>query len=281
MKLSAAARYFDRQVFADPFDHDIWFKGQLDLFDDAKRDGTTGLRRVVSVAPGTVLPSTGVIETEGQVYLVGERHDDVFNGSAIRSKYVTQMAYSAKLRTLKELAANSAGTTTYADPLWVKDLKEPDESSALYPFFNVFVPTALTVPISSVITVKSENYLVRTVFTSAGGFKECECNRLYSGAVATVSYTGKGGAYDPVQDVYASSAPASVAAVVLRYEDFFNRRYESAKGMEPGDMTLAVAKTLVATPKVGDSWTLNSRKYNVLSILDDGSTSWLLHSRHA
>ena len=281
MKLSRAANYFDQQVCEDATDSSSTFKAQLDLFDDSKRDGTTVVRRVLSVKPGTVLPASGTLKIAGRYYIVGGSHDDLFNNSAIRTKYIVQQGDPVKLKTLAQLAAGSAGTATYADKIWVKDMKEPDESSRLFPFFNVFVPAPLVISLFQVIVSGADILFVRSVYESAGGFKTLETNILDAASVAAVAYVPYSGAYDPVTDKYTTAATINTSAVVLRYEDFFLRVYASAERMQPGDMCLAVAKSAVATPAAGDLWTANSITYRVLSVLDDASTSWLLHSRRA
>jgi hypothetical protein len=49
MRLSTAARFFDRTLFKDAFVPTTTFRGQFDLYDDSKRDGVTVARRVLSV----------------------------------------------------------------------------------------------------------------------------------------------------------------------------------------------------------------------------------------
>ena len=57
MKLNKVASYFDTVVAADQYHLPTRIKGQLDLFDESKRDGVTVLRRTFSCASGTRIPT--------------------------------------------------------------------------------------------------------------------------------------------------------------------------------------------------------------------------------
>jgi hypothetical protein len=283
MKLASAAAFFDKQVCYDACNPSSKFMAQLDLFDDSKRDGTTPVRRVLSVKPSVNLPTSGTVIVGNDTYIIGGRHDDLFNGAVIRSKYVMQVADGpATIYTLAQAAAGTGGTSTFAGRVWLKDLKEPEQSSGLFPYFNLYLPANSTCGPNNVMALAGKFYFVRTAFTSPGGFRACESSELLDDAIGTIAYTDRSGrTYNPATDTVAALAVVNCSAVVLRYEDSFLRNSAAAPKNEAGDVTLAVAKVLVSAPGPGDTWVKDGVTYRVKSVNDDGGTSWLLHSSRA
>lgn len=283
MRLIDAASYFDQQVCTDAFTPFSTFKAQLDLFDDSKRDGTTGARRILSVASSVVVPVSGAIVLANHTFIIGGDHEDVFAGAVIRRKYAIQQAQTANIKTLAQAASGAAGTPTFASKIWVKDLREVDQTSRMFPFFDVFLPSSTPAARSRVVLMGSLFYLVRATFESAGGFTTAECNELTDTQPQTVAYVDRSGqAYDPVTDRTTALATVTGLALVMRFEDYYERLSTESLKNQPGDVCLAIAKTLVTAPGVGDEWTsAASVLYRVQAVSDDGSTSWLLHSRRA
>lgn len=283
MRLLDAAKYFDKQICYDAFDATVSFRAQLDLFDDAKRDGTTGVRRVLSVASQVVVPTSGAITLANHTFILGADHEDVFDNAVIRRKYAIQQVKPANIKTLAQAAAGSTGTATFASKIWVKDLREVDETSRMFPYFNVFLPSSTPATRASVVLLDGLFYLVRAIFESAGGFTTAECNELTGTQPQTISYVDRSGqVYDPATDSTGALTTVSALSLVMRFEDYYERLSTESPKNQSGDMCLAIAKSLVATPGVGDEWTSAlGVMYRVQAVSDDGSTSWLLHSRRA
>ena len=108
MRLADAASFFDNQICVDAFNPDITFYGQLDLFDDNKRDGTTTVRRILSVADGVVLPASGAIALANSVYMLGNSHEDVFQNEVIRRGYsIEQSDGPASIKTFAQPSEDS------------------------------------------------------------------------------------------------------------------------------------------------------------------------------
>lgn len=282
MKLLNAAKYFDRQVCFDPFAVTRTFKAQLDVFDDSKRDGATPVRRVLSAAPGVVMPTSGCVQVGTDVYVLGARHEDLFNGTPIRNSYVMQLADGlAEIKTLAQVAAGTAGVKTYAGRIWVKDLKEQDQSSGLFPYFDLFLASSVTVLDAAVVTLTGKLYIVRTRYNSPAGFLAIEASELLSTAVQSVVYNPKSGsAYNPATDNVTALASVTCNAVVLRYEDSYSRNSISAAKNQAGDVTLALPKVSVTAAVAGDTWAGSGVNFRVYTVNQDAAgTSWLLHSR--
>lgn len=283
MRLSDAAAYFDNQVCADAFNPLVTFKAQLDLFDDSKRDGTTGARRIITVADSVVMPASGAITVGNQTFLVGGDHEDVFFGSVVRRSLALQRGEAANIKTLAEAAAGTTGLATFASKIWVKDNKEVDQTSRMFPFFDIFLPSSTPGARNRVILLGGLFHLVRTIFKSAGGFTTAECNELTDTQPQTITYVDRSGqAYNAATDQTTALTAVVALALVMRFEDFYERLSSEAPKNLPGDLCLAIAKSLVAAPGTGDMWTSAAGvNYRVQTVSDDGSTSWLLHSRRA
>lgn len=283
MRLKDAARYFDRIVCQDAYSAGSTFLAQLDLFDDAKRDGATVARRVLSVADDVTLPARGAVKVHDDYYVVGGSHKDSFNGAVVRNKFVVHKADAlATVKTMDQTLRSLTGTSAYAARLWVKDMKEIEVSSKLSAFYNLYFSASETVTLGSVVTIGSALHLVRGVFISAAGFRVCEADELPAGALTTATYTDKSGqAYDSTTDTMGALTPGSVAVLWHRYQAGFERYQASAEPFAEGDITLSVSKTAVATAGAGDTFTMASVSWRVIGVRDDGLGAWILHCRRA
>lgn len=272
---------FDRALCADAYVLGPSFKAQLDLFDDSKRDGGTVARRVLSVAPGVALPARGAINVHGEVFLVGGLHQDSFNGSVVRKKYVCHRADSlGMVRTLEQAILATAGTATYGARLWVKDMKEVDVSSKLNAFFNLYFAASEAIPVGSVVTLQGIMHLVRNSFVSAAGFRLAEADELPLTCLQSIVYTDKSGqAYDEANDAYGTLPPATVPVLWHRFQSGFENLRPAAEPFLPGDVTVNVSKASVAAAGTGDTFVMLGSTWRVLDVRDNGANVWMLHAR--
>jgi hypothetical protein len=280
MRLVDAAAYFDRTVCTDAYTLGSPFNGQLNVFDDSARDGTTVLRRVLSVADGTPIPARRAIQAHGQFYIIGADHIDSFNGAVIRRKYVCHRADGLAVAASADQALRAlAGTSMYAGRVWVKDMKELETSSRLSAFMSIFVASTETVGVGDFVSLSGRWHLVRNVFLGAAGFLTLESDQLAADCLGTAAYSARAGnVYDAVNDVI-DGATATVPVMVHRWQDdFFYRLMTSAK-FEVGDVVARVSKTNVPTALAGDTFVFAGDHYNVVSVRDDGRGAWTLHAR--
>jgi hypothetical protein len=283
MRLLDAARFFDRTEFVDAYSPTIsLFKGQTSLYDDSLRDGTTVVRKIMSVAPGVSLPARRCVKAHDEVFIVGGIHKDSFDGEVIREKYNLHRADGlGTLKTTDQALRNLAGTDLYASRLWVKDLKEMEISSKLPSFLNIYVASSETVLAGGLILLSGRWHLVRNTFVSAAGFLVCESDELPAGCLTTATYTSRAaGAYSPATDTVGAAAPASVAILAHRWQDDYEYVRLAADDYEQGDIVAKVSSTQVTTADAGDTFTLASGiKYKVLAAASDGAGAWELHCR--
>lgn len=283
MRLLDAARFFDRTEFYDAYaPQNPLFNGQTSLYDDSLRDGTTVVRKVLSVAPGTAIPSRRCVRAHDEDFIIGGIHKDSFDGAVIREKYNLHRAEGlGELKTADQALRSLAGTSLFASRLWVKDLKELEISSKLASFLNIYVASTENVTAGKMIYLSSRWHLIRNTFVGAAGFLVCESDELPSGCITTATYTAKSaGSYNPSTDTIGGAAPASVAILTHRWQDDYDYVRISADQYEQGDIVAKVSSTQVTTATPGDLFTLASGvKYKVLSAVSDGAGVWELHSR--
>ena len=277
MRLADAAAHFDNTLCADAFAPTTQFYGQLDLYDDSRRDGSTVVRRILSVAPSVAIPARRALTIDGEQWLVGGFQADSFAGSAVRHKYVLHRADGAATIQSVAQALSTGGTPTYGAKLWVKDFKEVDVSSKLFAFVNIYLPTPETVVEGQLIALGGRLHFVRNTFVSAAGFLVAESDELASDALTTGSYAVA--TYAPATDTNTLAAGVAVNVLQTRYQDDYRYQNQVEPRFKEGDIKAFVTKAAIATAKSGDQLTIGATAWLVHSVLDEG-TSWGLHLRH-
>lgn len=276
-----AADFFDRTECADAYSPSSKFLAQLNLFDDSMRDGTTVVRRVISLGAGVALPTRRAILVHGEVFLIGGLHIDSFFGEVIRKKYVLHRADGlASVKTADQALRALAGSSLYASRLWVKDLKELEISSRLSSFFSIYAAPNESLAIGSFVLLGGRWHIARNSMIGAAGFLVVEADELPPDALTTAVYSLKSGqVYNPATDVIAPSSSPTVAVLYHRWQDDFVYQRMGAEKFADGDIVAHVSKTAVANAVAGDSFVLNGTTYRVLSVRDDGAGAWTLQGR--
>jgi hypothetical protein len=277
MRLANAASYFDHTPCQDAFNPATVIYGQLDLFDDSRRDGATVVRRILSVKPGTLIPARRVLTVHGEPWIVGGHEVDSFGGSVIRDKHVLHRGEACTVQTIAQ-ALTTGGTATYGGKLWVKDFKEQEVSSKLEGFFNIYLPSSEALVEGNVIALAGRVHLVRNSFPSVAGFLVAEVNELPAGAIVSASYVAR--TLDPVADSLSSGTPVTLNVLQMRYQDHYAYSTEAAEKYALGDVSAFVAKTDVASAKINDKVTIAGTDWIVLAVAD-ASNAWELHVRRA
>lgn len=276
MNLHNAAKRFDKTVCADAYNLESTFLGQLDLFDDSKRDGATVDRRILSVAADVVIPSRRTITVEGSTWLVGQKNTDSFRGSPIRHKYILhECEQIGLLRTPKQFLT-VGGLSLYASTLWVKDNKEADTSSGLYSFVNAYFAKGEAVEVGQLLTLGTETYRIRNVYSSAAGLQIAEANTLSKPSIITITYTAKTDIYNAATDTY-TSVVTTFNTIFERFQDSYMFESEAAPKYQEGDKLLTVEKSNV-TAGASDKVLINGQNWIVVSVQDAGDC-WELQVR--
>lgn len=278
MKLADAARYFDRTAVSDAYTGDALFQGQLDVFDDSKRDGVTVERRILSVAADVALPARGAVSTpDGRNWLIGTDFPDYFNGDVIRRKATLQRADDlGTIVSLSGACTGAAGTAAYVSRSWIKDSKEIAESARVYPVYDLYVAMGEPLAPFSLVRARSRWHLVRSVYESQAGYLVGNADELPEPVVCSATLATR--TLDPVTET-ATGADTALTMVLLRWQSGFEYIVESALKYVAGDELGVVAAT-VASPRAGDLVTIGgvARRVLEVSALDD---CYRLHLRRA
>ena len=261
LTLAEASTYFDRTEILDPDNGNLLFYGQIDPFDDSKRDAGGAYRRILSVAPGTPVPANRAIRALGRVYLMGTEEVDGLEEEH-RVKYVLQAAASSvTIHRLPGFVSGTPAGTAWASIQWVKDGKEIGTSSDIAHEYTIFLGLGADVRAQDVVTAGGKAYLVISSRPQPSGFLTAESVEL-DYALSQASITGR--TYDAVAGSYTASAPVAVNCARVRWQNLFSQRAEAAAQYKDGDDTLVfpTGTTLNTASRI----TLAGKPWQVVSV---------------
>lgn len=243
MTLTQASSFFDRMPVYDPDNGEVLFYGQVDPYDDSKRDAGAAYRRVLSVAPGTPMPARRAVRLLGSEWLVGNMEPDGL-ADLHRQKYVLQPAHACGLLTLAQYLAGAAADPTWAGVEWFKDGKEVSESSEMFTLYSGYFAEGLGPAIGEIVTAGTQAFLVRSVRRMPAGF-DVAVLAEQRGRPASATLTRR--VFVPATGGMADSAPVPVPALRLRWQDLFEYTVSEPVRHSPGDDTIVLpAATQVA-----------------------------------
>ena len=107
MKLSSAARFFDRVSVYHPDTLSFLFKCQIDNFDGSRRDAFAAYRRLMTTDAECQIPETGSIRLWDRVWLVGESQNDGWETTHRVNHILHQCSGKATVRTGPRLSTSS------------------------------------------------------------------------------------------------------------------------------------------------------------------------------
>lgn len=240
LTLAQASSFFDRTPVFDPTGSTRLFYGQVNLFDDAKRDAGSAYRRILSLAPGTVLPNPAAVNIHGQVWLVGRKEIDGLE-EIHRDKYGLQSCtaeYSlSSLSVYVSGVVSSTTLTRWAGVEWVKDGKEIGSSSDTTQVHTVFLPIGTPIQEKQVVVSPggTEVYLVMSAHTLPSGF--VSANTVKLDAVRTTAQVTPR-TYSAATGAYTLGVAATLACLQVRWQNLFAYDTEAEARYQEGDETL-------------------------------------------
>lgn len=284
MRFPNVANYFDRTPIRDAYSRISLGHGQLDLFDDSKRDGVTVLRRVLSTKSSWNAPLRGVVDLAGASWMVGNAYPDQFYGAIVRKRYILHRSEGlCQFLTGNELlTAGAVGIRAHASKVWVKDTKDISTTSEQQSQYVVYAP--MSEALSQGLYVRFPDgtlLLARNCFPTAAGFRALECSELEPTALTTIQMVVQRATYDPVTETYAAVAPAPIPAVVTRFLDDYEFRNEKMSDAFVGDLRVRVRAVDAPQVRAGDTIALNAVQFNVLSVDTRADNTLSLHVRPA
>lgn len=265
LTLADASGYFDRTPIHDAYTGALKFYGQVDPFDDSKRDSATAYRRVLSVKPGTMIPERRAVRILGACWLVGSSDLDG-QGTAYREKYVMHPAPSTMLVTsLSGYLSGATPIANYGELAWLKDGKEDASSSRGVPMFTAYLAKGAALAEYDVIQVDGVAYLANPPHLQASGVLSATCARLeYLPVDATLSTR----TYDPAQGKYTASVATTVKCLRVRWQALFVYGSQADAKYQEGDCSLVMPSGTVLATK--DTVTLGAQSWSVLAVEDIG-----------
>lgn len=278
MRLSKAANKFNNLVVADAYTPATTLKVQFDPMSFTKIEGVSIRKRQVSAAPDVTMPARGVINIDGQNYLVGHAAPDYWKGQVIRNTYVIQGADGlANLHSIASALNNTAGAQAYAALAFSKYMPEAADNSKYPPQYQVFLAGSESAPADSLVQLNSTWYLVKQSYLSTSGLRIALANELAEPSFETVNFGAR--TYDPVTDTY-SSTSTSVKVLRVKWSEHYNYLSKASEDYQRGDMQVMVLKLAMPAAKPSDTLALSDGSWKVLSVQDEG-TVLSLHVRRA
>lgn len=290
MKLSKVAAYFNKTRFTSAYDPAVAFKGRLLAFDDNSRDSLSTERRIMSVVPGVIVPPRRVVAVGTDKWIVGNGTSDFHGDDVLHQKYVLHRADGiAQVATFAHALMGVWTQSMFAGRLWMKDLKEPEESSGLYHTYQLFVAATEDLRDTTrvgtafdgteynvLVKMLGKWHLVRNVIDSAGGFQIAVVDELPEPVVVDAQFSTM--TYNRLADKKVATTKV-VKGINLRWQTNFTYLSEYSPKFVEGDCQLVVLKVDV-TPSAGDEVSYLGRKFKVVAVIDQDPVL-CLHLRHA
>jgi len=235
MSLAQASSYFDRTPAYSVTTGALLFKGQIDPYDDSKRDASAAYRRILSVAPGTVMPADGAFKALGQIWLIGGMEPDGLD-SVHRQKYVILPARTQlKVSRPNQYLAGTYTANLHASAGWVKDAKQLETSSEQPQMYDVFFHAGADVRERDVLWNGVEAYLALSPRLVASDLLSVHCLRLTE-TVQTVGLVTR--TYNPSTGAYSSAAAATVQGLPVRWQSLYSYGSQADARYQEGDLSL-------------------------------------------
>ena len=274
MDLATAANYFNDIPVTDAYTAASLFPAQLSSSLDRQPDGSISKRRIISVAPGTTIPTRRVGQWLDEKWLLGDVILDGFQGAAIRTNVaVKKVTDDMRILTAGEAALASAGVAAYAHKEYLKDVVNSPTDAQYDPFWEVTFSPSEAVVKGSFLRSGSVYYRVRSCHAILEGFNTAAADQLDLVPAAVVL---AGTAYDPVTE---STTGSNVSTTGLLFDTYISYKYQhpASPRMLAGDRMLLIAQS-AATPKVGQTLTAQGASWRVESLYAD-SGAWYTHIR--
>lgn len=275
MNLHNAASFFDNTVCYDVADSASVFLAQFDLFDDAKRDGITADRRIVSTSPKAVIPAGRVCITDDQqTWILGDLSVDYFKGKPVRHKYITQKAdLDAVVITVAAELQNSAAPVVKTSKSWLKNMKEVDFSSAMVNVYNFYFSQAQAINQAELVKSDNRYYLVRAVYISTGGFKTAVCDELEEPVRVTAQLRTR--TYQPITD-NTTEVVTNLSALKIRWQSHFTYLNDGSQKFNAGDLVLAVLSTDISVNQAQiNQIDIGADQYRMIDYIKAGAVTYL------
>lgn len=263
MDLHDAATFFDNDAVLDGYSGVALFEAQVASFDDSSSDGATNRRRVLSTAPGVVIPARRCILVHGDRWLVGTGTPDGFMGSVIRQHFNTKRVTDLlALLTPNEARGAAAGVSAYAQKMYFKDTSNALTDSEYDAQWNIFVAPGEPASKGSFLRdAGGKLYRVRNDYIPTEGLRILQADELDAGSVKSCTYDT--GVWDPVTETYGAGTTV-LGAIMLDAPQAYRFRHMSDERLQPGDATMIMSPSAIV--KQGATFTMSGQTWRIMSV---------------
>lgn len=274
MDLAQAANYFNDIPVTDAYSGASLFYAQLSSSLDRQPDGSISKRRIISVAPGTALPTRRAATWLGETWLLGDMILDGLQGIALRANIAVKKATdSFAILTPGQAALASGGTPAYGQKEYLKDTVNSPTDAEYDPFWEISFGANEPVLKGTYLRSGSTLYFSRSTHQILEGFVVTEADQIdYVSASAVFA----GNVYDPIADAFVGGGITTTGLMMDSYM-VYQYLHPSSPKMLPGDQVLVVAQSAV-TPVVGQQVTAGGRSWRIEAVNAD-QDAWNLHIR--
>jgi len=260
-EFSAVASHFDQEPVYDGYSSVSLFNAQFNTFDDASPDGNVLKRRIMSVAPLTVMPARKVILNANERWVVGDGNNEMFMGDIVRSTYWLKKATDlVTILTPAQVISGAAGTTAYAHRAYLKDTVQGVTDAEYYPMWDFFLSVTETVARGTFFKIGTTLYRARARHLELSGHILAVTDELESNNLVTVTFADAG-TFDPITETYSGSS-SSVSGILIDSTKLYKLVTDADPKVHSGDQTLILA----ANPGVGRKLTIAGVAYQVLLV---------------
>lgn len=272
--LQDISRHFDDIDILDGYTGVFLFKAQVSSFLESSKDGSTNKRRVISVAPGTVMPDRRLLDYFGEKWIVGDGNIDALQNTQLRANHwITKLVDMAVRLTPVEACNGTAGLTFATSKAYLKDTTNYTTDSEYDPQWDFTISISESVVKGQFLQAAGKLFRVRTTHTTEGGFLVATADELDAGARAAVQLA-VGGVYNPVTEKR-EEVLTNTFGIHFEPAKLFRFLSEADPRFLSGDKTLILAvpasvgslvhlenvswKVLTCTPEL-DGWNLHIRR---------------------
>lgn len=281
MKLSSAARFFDKDPVYDSYTGEELFRCQFSSFDDSQSSGATSRRRVLSTAPQYTLPTRRAVTIYDEVWVGGDSHLETFKGKPIRySANLKKSSGLYNLLTPAQACLSATGVQAYGHGRYLKDTIDSTTSSEYDPFWNVFLSITETVTKGMFMRLGSTLYRVRSRYITDDQYLLAQVDELDASCLRSATFT-QNGAYNIALDSFPVVSVAT-PAIVLDMPKFYRLRDGAEDYEKAGDITVFIPQSAL-TPVVNAVFTMPNaegtmKSWRVVTVNDE-LDAWALHVR--
>lgn len=273
MDLHRVSRKFDHSLFVDYFNVGTSFYGQVNPYTEGVRSAAPTRRRILSTAPGVIIPSSRLVTTNGHSYIVGSQSPDYHRGTVIRNKYALAPVDSFfSVKTLPQFLSGAVGTANVGTMLYLADVVVTTfDRYFRVPKYELFFSTAHVFSHTCLFTNGSELFLTVTESGVDGvGINMIEAIDVSPSASRNVTVSCIS-SRDLVSEVVTPVTYNNVPALVVYARYSFEFLSGDNKEIEPGDNIAWLPKSVVVVPPKEGS-TVDGKK--VVAYREDPAGVW-------